>query len=65
MSETKTFKNPKNQSQDWTEVLKKKQFRIGTEGSFWDQEHARGFEIAGSKKNLYRANEMYCPFGIP
>ncbi len=24
MSESKAFKNPKNQSQDWTEVLKKK-----------------------------------------
>jgi hypothetical protein len=33
ISETKTFKNPKNQIQDWTEVLKK-QFGTGTEGSF-------------------------------
>jgi len=33
MSETKAFKNSKNQSQDWTDILKT-QFRIGTEGSF-------------------------------
>jgi hypothetical protein len=61
ISETKAFKNPKNQSQDWTEVLekKKKQFRIGTEGSLRDQEPARGFEIAGSEKNLSRANEIF------
>jgi len=65
MSETKALKNSKNQSQDWTEVLEKNQFRIGTEGSFWDQEHARDFEITGSKKNLSRANQMYLAVCVP
>jgi hypothetical protein len=34
MSETEAFTNSKNQSQDFTEVLKKYRFRIGKEGSF-------------------------------
>jgi len=56
-SETKVFRKSKNQSQDWTWGLKKKE-RIETKGSFWNKNMLRALKLQVPKQNLPWANGL-------